>query len=128
MKLLTRDAEFLPSCDRARLGIPHSRIQACKSDCPMAATLLHQNRKRKNHEKIQTPTPGSTVLVSFYIKSSLSHRICTCTACTLAAPTHPLHYTGALDSVIEARYVLWSLDFGVGVFHDFSRMNFGRND
>ena len=25
-------------------------------------------------------------------------------------------------------YILWSLDFGVGVFHDFSRMNFGRNE
>ena len=24
--------------------------------------------------------------------------------------------------------VLWSLDFGVGVFHDFSRMNFGGNE
>ncbi len=25
-------------------------------------------------------------------------------------------------------YVLLSLDFGVGVFHDFSRMNFGGNE
>ncbi len=24
--------------------------------------------------------------------------------------------------------ILWSLDFGVGVFHDFSRMNFGGNE
>ena len=24
--------------------------------------------------------------------------------------------------------ILWSLDFGVGVFHDFSLMNFGGNE
>ncbi len=26
------------------------------------------------------------------------------------------------------QFVLLSLDFGVGVFHDFSRMNFGGNE
>lgn len=29
---------------------------------PLAAALSHQNKKRKNHEKTLTPTPGSTVL------------------------------------------------------------------
>ena len=33
------------------------------------------------------------------------HRTYICTACTLVAPTHPLHYTVTLDSGIEARYV-----------------------
>ena len=31
--------------------------------------------------------------------------ICTYTSCILAAPTHPLHHTFALDSGSEARYV-----------------------
>ena len=34
-----------------------------------------------------------------------SHRTYICTACTLATPTHPLHYTVASDSGSEARYV-----------------------
>ena len=38
--------------------------------------------------------------VSFSIRSL----ICTCTACTLAAPTHPLNYKAALDSWSEAGY------------------------
>ncbi len=45
------------------------------------------------------------VPVSFAIRSLTSHRTCTCTTCTLAAHTHPLHYTVALDSGSEARYV-----------------------
>ena len=45
------------------------------------------------------------VSVSFAIRSLILHRTCTCTACTLAAPAHPLHYTVALDSGSEARYV-----------------------
>ena len=56
-----RAPKFFPYRYRALLGILPSTVQACKSDCPMAATLLHQNRKRKNHEKIQTPIPGSTI-------------------------------------------------------------------
>ena len=32
------------------------------------------------------------------------------------------------ESLLLGHRVLWSLDFGVGVFHDFSRMNFGGNE
>ena len=46
------------------------------------------------------------VSVSFAIRSLISHRTYTCTAYTLTALTHPLHYTVALDSGSEARFVL----------------------
>ncbi len=35
---------------------------------------------------------------------------------------------GLFDHDDLSQLALWSLDFGVGVFHDFSRMNFGRNE
>lgn len=35
-----------------------------RPECPMTAPL-RQNHKRKNHEKIQTQTPGSTILTSY---------------------------------------------------------------
>ena len=71
-EITSRHSKFLPNRDSALFGMSPSLIrdfsgnsasksQACKLS-PMAATLFHQNRKRKNREKIQTPTPGSTIL------------------------------------------------------------------
>ena len=48
---------------------------------------------------------GEELSVSFAIRLLFLHCTCICTACTLAAPTHPLHYTIALDSRSEARYI-----------------------
>ena len=45
------------------------------------------------------------VSVSLSIRSLISRHTCTCKPCTLAAPSHPLHYIATLDSVSEARYV-----------------------
>lgn len=50
-----------------------------------------------------------------------SHCTYICTACTLAAPTHLLHYTVALDNGCEARYARRQ-DGGQGIWPLYSSL------